>query len=84
MHPIEIRSAMRQVPFEPFRLHLTDGTKFEVPHPDFLTISKLAIHVAVDPVGKDEIPSRIVRISPLHITHIEPLESHEPAAGTAG
>jgi hypothetical protein len=73
MHPLEIRKAQRQVPFEPFRLHLTNGSTFDVPHPDFLMITKLAIHVAVDPVGSDDIPSQDVRISPMHITHIEPM-----------
>ena len=79
MHPAEIREVLRQVPFEPFRLRLTDGSSFDVPHPDFLTLSKTAVHVAIDPSGKDEIPSRIVRISPLHITHLEPMASDAEA-----
>lgn len=82
MHPLEIRKAQRQVPFVPFRLHLTNGKAFDVPHPDFLTVSKLAIQVAVDPVGKDEIPYQTVSISPMHITHIEPLPQENAANST--
>lgn len=79
MHPLVIREAVRHVPFQPFRLYLSDGSHFDIPHQDFLTISKLEIIIAVDPSGKDHIPSRIVRVSPIHITRLEPLPQAEPA-----
>lgn len=34
-----IREFLKAVPFHPFELHLTDGRKFRVPHPDFVTVS---------------------------------------------
>ena len=79
MHPLVIREAVRHVPFEPFRLHLSDGSSFDIPHQDFLTITKLAIIIAVDAGGKDDIPSGFVRVSPIHITRLEPLPQAETA-----
>ncbi len=34
-----LRELIRARPFVPFILHLTDGRTFEVPHPDFISVS---------------------------------------------
>ncbi len=35
----DIRMALKREPFEPFFLHLADGRKYEVKHPDFASVS---------------------------------------------
>jgi hypothetical protein len=35
-----IRDLLRKVPFIPFRVHLADGRKLEIPHPDFAWLPK--------------------------------------------
>ncbi len=30
----ELRGLVRKVPFAPFKVHLADGRKFDIPHPD--------------------------------------------------
>ena len=47
MDPQEVVSFLRRQPFEPFRIHLTDGTVYEVHHPDQCIVTFSAIHVAV-------------------------------------
>ena len=39
MTPDEFRSVLHRAPFEPFTIHLADGHKIEVPHPDFVAIT---------------------------------------------
>ena len=34
----ELRDVLHRAPFEAFSLHLADGHKIDVPHPDFLAI----------------------------------------------
>ena len=34
----EIRQFAQATPFVPFRLHLADGRKLDVPHPDFIHV----------------------------------------------
>jgi hypothetical protein len=34
-----IRELLRAAPFEPFVVQMTDGRRFEVPHPDFAALS---------------------------------------------
>ena len=49
MNPIlaRLRDLLHAQPFAPFSLKLVDGTIYEVPHEDFLTISKSG-HVLFD------------------------------------
>lgn len=41
-HPIAIRlrEKLRQQPFRPFRIRLVDGTRYEIPHEDFMGITR--------------------------------------------
>jgi hypothetical protein len=67
-----IREHLRAVPFEPFAIQMTDGRRFEVPHPDF---------AAINPQGTDFAAFRAngttAILSTLLIASIEPLR---PAA----
>ena len=47
MPPEELRITLRQRPFVPFRLHLTDGRSFDVPHPENLMVSARSAVVGV-------------------------------------
>ncbi len=46
--------------FRPFKLSLSDGRSFGVPHPDFIAVSRRVVVV----IGDDELPNII---DPLHI-----------------
>ena len=35
----QLRAAHRATPFESFTVHMADGRSFNVPHPDFLSMS---------------------------------------------
>ena len=72
MNPVEILSQVRAQPFEPFRVHMSDGSSYEVPHPDFIQVTRYAVIIAVMP-GQDQIPEKSVRCDPIHITRLEPI-----------
>jgi len=40
MTATEVRQLAEATPFVPFRLHLADGRRLDVPHPDFLYFFK--------------------------------------------
>jgi len=46
----QIRQAKRAVPFRPFTLHLADGRRFLVDHPEFILVSRDNRTVVVDDV----------------------------------
>jgi hypothetical protein len=39
MHVTNLREAKNQQPFVPFAVTFVDGRRFEIPHPDFLSIN---------------------------------------------
>ena len=51
--------------FRPFKLSLSDGRSFDVPHPEFIAFSRRVVVV----IGKDELPNII---DPLHIVSAKP------------
>ena len=67
---------MREKPFRPFRLNTSDGKGYEVPHPETIHVSKhriiISIYDANETPGED-IASRDVTISPLHVASLEDL-----------
>jgi len=58
-----IRNRLR-TEFKPFTLHLTDGRKIPVPHPDFIAVGR-GIVVVVDENDVDQV------IDGLHIVSVE-------------
>lgn len=54
--------------FHPFKLFLSDGRAFHVPHPEFIAFSELAVVV----FGSDRLPNII---DPDHIVSAKPLRS---------
>jgi len=55
--------------FKPFTIHLSDGRKFRVPHPEFLAVGKRVGVV----IGKND---RVNTIDPLHIVSLEDKLAH--------
>ena len=51
--------------FRPFKLYLSDGRAFDVPHPDFIAFSRRVVVV----IGDDELPNII---DPVHIVSAKP------------
>ena len=67
-----LRDHLRAVPFEPFVIQMTDGRRFEVPHPEFAAINRQGTEfVAFRESGT------AIALSTLLVASIEPLR---PAA----
>lgn len=72
MDPDELFTTVRKQPFEPFRLFVSDGTAYDVRHPDQILIGRRSCHVGLR--GRGEGPfQRIAIVSNVHITRIEPI-----------
>jgi hypothetical protein len=75
MRPEDIRELRDAQPFVPFRICLTDGKSYDVPHCDFLMISRAVIDVGISHQSEPGIYDQIVRVSPLHIVRVENLQA---------
>lgn len=70
----EIYRLTKQQPFQPFRVHVSDGTQYDILHPDRILIGKRALYVGVG--GVDSGPAQKIEIvSNIHFTRITPLKT---------
>lgn len=67
----QIREHLKKSPFRPFRVHLTDGSSYDVPYPDFIFVSPRQVVIGVG-TTRGGGPAETVHCDPLHITRIEP------------
>jgi len=82
MRPEDLLELLRAVPFEPFRLHLSDGAAFEIRHPDMAIVQRSKVIVAVPGRrGPDGPAERTANCALVHVTRTERLNG-KSANGT--
>ena len=70
--PQDIRKEVKAEPFIPFRLHVSDGTHYDVNDPADIIVDLMQIAVGIEP-DDSGLPKRSMRIAPDHVSRIEPL-----------
>lgn len=81
MSPDQLRDALKQQPFEPFRLVMTDGVGYEIRHPDLLMVGARAIVVGLTGQPGQTYFERTVKVDLLHVIRLEPLDAPTPHQG---
>jgi hypothetical protein len=74
MHYRVLLTAMRQQPFVPFNIVMSNGIKYPIGHPENITIARDSVVIPIyrrNPPG--DVADEIVLASYLHIAAIEPL-----------
>jgi len=79
MAPEELREVLRQQPFQPFRLVMTDGRSFDVRHPDLMMVGRRSAMVGLTGQPGRTYYERAVQVDLLHIIRLEPLKTAPPA-----
>ncbi|MBI1825147.1 MAG: hypothetical protein HY287_12300 [Planctomycetes bacterium] len=79
----ELVETLHRLPFEPFRLQLTNGQSHVVRHKDFAWVTRSTLYIGI-PSGDDEVPDRAIQCDLLHVVAIEPVNgSPEQSNGNA-
>lgn len=86
MPPADLLGAVRRRPFVPFRLHVSDGTVYEIRHPELLIVALASAVVGLPSAGLPLPQVERYEIVDLgHIVRLEPLEKAAAAGdGAAG
>ena len=74
MSPEELRDCLRQHPFQPFRIVLTEGVGYDVRHPDLLWVGQRTAFVGLTGDAAQTFFERSVRVDLFHVSRIEPLD----------
>jgi hypothetical protein len=75
MRPEDIRAFLKKMPFEPFRITLTDGRSYDVRHPEMAMVGRSSVLIGLPLVDDPEpVYDRFVTVSLLHIMQVQSLE----------
>jgi len=75
----DIREYLRRQPFEPFKVRMSSGETYEVPHPDMcMVIGRNKIHVGIPYPREKGAVMQVAECAILHVTAIEPLDGERP------
>lgn len=69
----EVRDALRKEPFQPFRIHLSNGHSYDIRHPEFAALTRRTVFVGVSS-GRDDVPDRMIECDLLHVVALEPID----------
>lgn len=67
----------RKRPFVPLRVHVSDGSSYDVRHPEMMLVTHTVVFIARPPLA-DGVPERHVYCDPVHITRVEPIDGTRP------
>ena len=79
MAPEELAAALRRRPFAPFRLTLTEGSTYDIRHPELCMAGRRSAVIGLAAPGDpDLLFERSVTVDLLHVVKLEPLEAAAP------
>ena len=73
MTPENLLEWTRRRPFIPFRLHISDGTKYEIRHPELCMPTWSVAVIGLPRDALQPVADRIELVSLEHIVRLEPL-----------
>ena len=72
MRAEEFAELLHTRPFTPLRVHMTDGTAYDLHHPDQIIIQRQCVDIGVKPDRQTRVVERVERFSLLHVVRVEP------------
>ena len=77
MRPAQIRDHLKTEPFRPIRVHISDGSSYDIRHPEMAFVTTTQLMIALK-MSTEDLPDKVIFCDPVHITRIEPLDGARP------
>jgi hypothetical protein len=71
MTPTDMLTRVQTRPFVPFRVVTTDGTNYEVRHPELVMVTLGAAYIEYPAPGHERVAQRVDMVSLMHIIRVE-------------
>ena len=81
MRPGQIRDHLKIQPFRAIRVHISDGSSYDIRHPEMAYVTATQVMIALE-MSEDNLPDKVVFCDPVHITRLEPLDGAKPKRRT--
>lgn len=69
----ELQEHLERQPFYPIRLHMSDGSKVEIRHPEMVILGRNTITVG-EPSDEPKVADRIRQYSLVHVVQVEQMQ----------
>lgn len=79
--PEDVQRRLQKRPFQPFVLHLTDGSHYEVRHPEMLLLGRRSMILGLASEPEQTVYERAIDIDLLHVVRMEPSAAQTPSNG---
>lgn len=73
----ELYEVARRQPFEPFRVILTTGATYDIPHPDLIMIGKRSAVIGITNDSNATVYDRTLKVDLLHVVAVEELPTSQ-------
>jgi hypothetical protein len=81
MSSSDVLQALRRRPFEGFRIEISDGSAYEIRHPELVMVGLASLSIGMPPKGQDQpVYERVETVSLRHVVKLLPL----PQSSAAG
>ena len=80
MAPQEIHKLFKREPYIPLRIHVVDGSHYDVMSRSDIFIDMLSLAIGVNP-DESGLFREAIYVSPSHVSRIEPLAQQSPSGG---
>jgi hypothetical protein len=77
--PEDIQARLREQPFRPLRLLVSEGLRYDIHHPDLVLVGQRDLTIGFPSPGSPTIYDRVVRVTLVHLVGLEDL----PAAASS-
>jgi hypothetical protein len=75
MRHVDIEQYLRQRPFAPLRLHMTDGKTFDITTPEAVFVMTNGIQIGLFKDAEARVVEKVIWCAFIHIARVEVLES---------
>ncbi len=73
MRAEELRALLRRTPFIPIRVHFSDGSTYDVKHPEMALLTRSTVEIGIEEVEGSGIADAVHYCSLVHIVRVENL-----------
>ncbi|HEV3255782.1 MAG TPA: hypothetical protein VG013_02765 [Gemmataceae bacterium] len=85
MSPLDVLGALRKRPFVPFRIQVSDGTGYDIRHPELVMVGLGSVSIGIMPAGQTQpVYERMETVSLGHVVKLLPLPAAPAGDGAAG
>lgn len=84
MRAEELRQLLDRRPFVPVRLYFSDGTAYDIRHPEMAFLTRSTVEIGISEKEGVRIFDRVIYCTLLHIVRVEDLNGQTPRTEASG